>query len=104
MSQRITGARARKNSRRITYLWIAVLVAVTVGLIYYEQTEVLYILATLGVTAFLVVVGLADLSGAQKSNLTEGVVMDDSAAIANNLASPTPAPVGTRKPNASKRR
>lgn len=104
MSQRITGTRARKNSRRMTYLWIAIFALITIGLIYYEQTALLYILATLGVTALLVVVALADLNGSRQSNLTEGVVMDDAAAIADNLASPTPAPTRTGKPNAAKRR
>ena len=104
MSQRISGARTRKNSRSMTYLWLAIMAAIVIGLIYYEQTALLYILATLGVTALLVVVALADLSGSRNSNLTTGVVMDDAAAIGNSLASPTPAPRITRKPNAAKRR
>ena len=103
MSQRITGARTRKNSRNMTYLWLAIMAAIIIGLIYYEQTALLYILATLGVTALLVV-ALADLSGSRNSNLTSGVVMDDAAAIGNSLASPTPAPQITRKPSAQKRR
>jgi len=39
-----------------------------IALIYWEQTALLYILATLGVTALLVVVALADLSGEKASD------------------------------------
>lgn len=51
-----------RNKRLLTYLWVAVLAIVTIVLIYKEQTAVLYILATLGVTAILLVVAFADLS------------------------------------------
>lgn len=51
-----------RNKRLFTYLWVAVLAIVTIVLIYKEQTAVLYILATLGVTGILCVVALADLS------------------------------------------
>jgi hypothetical protein len=53
----------------ITYAWIASLTALTVSLIYWEKTALLYILATLGVTVLLVVVALADLAHAE--NMTE---------------------------------
>jgi uncharacterized membrane protein YhaH (DUF805 family) len=57
-------AKSNRGRRRksITYLWIAVLAIVTVFLIYKEMTALLYILATLGVTAILLVVANADLS------------------------------------------
>jgi uncharacterized membrane protein YhaH (DUF805 family) len=51
-----------RNKRLLTYLWVAALAIVTIVLIYKEQTAVLYILATVGVTAILCVVALADLS------------------------------------------
>jgi uncharacterized membrane protein YhaH (DUF805 family) len=51
-----------RNKKFLTYLWVAALAIVTIVLIYKEQTAVLYILATLGVTAILCVVALADLS------------------------------------------
>lgn len=51
-----------RNRKLFTYLWVAVLAIVTIVLIYKEQTAVLYILATLGVTAILCVVAFADLS------------------------------------------
>ena len=51
-----------RNKKLLTYLWVAVLSIVTIVLIYKEKTDVLYILATLGVSAILCVVALADLS------------------------------------------
>ena len=60
MSQRLAIA-ARKRRRLITYGWVAALALGTILLIYKEQTALLYILATLGVTALLVVVAVADL-------------------------------------------
>jgi hypothetical protein len=60
MSQRL---RSNKNKKRrgFTYLWIFGLAVLVFLLIYFEQTALLYVLATLGVTALLVIVALADL-------------------------------------------
>jgi hypothetical protein len=58
------------------------LAAVTISLIYWEQTAILYILATLGVTVLLVVVAMSDLGRAEKFS-TE------------TFASAQPAPVGS---------
>ena len=55
-------ASSGRNRRLFTFAWIAALSLLTVFLIYREMTAVLYILATLGVTALLIVVALADLS------------------------------------------
>jgi membrane protein YdbS with pleckstrin-like domain len=69
MSQRIRNKKARR-SRGFTYLWILVLAVSTFLLIYFEQTSLLYILATLGVTILLVVVALADLGRSELSSDT----------------------------------
>jgi hypothetical protein len=50
-----------KKRRGFTYLWILGLLLLVFFLIYYEQTALLYILSTLGVTVLLVIVALADL-------------------------------------------
>jgi len=60
MSQRIRTAKIKKR-RNITYLWILGLAVLVFLLIYFERTELLYILATLGVTVLLVIVAAADL-------------------------------------------
>ena len=66
MSQRIRSNKARRG-RGFTYLWILVLAVSIFLLIYFEQTSLLYILATLGVTILLVVVALADLGQSELS-------------------------------------
>ena len=61
----VTAAKqARRKRRMITYGWIIGLTVLTISLIYWEKTALLYILATLGVTALLVVVATADLAHA----------------------------------------
>jgi uncharacterized membrane protein YhaH (DUF805 family) len=55
--------KGRRRRKTITLSWIAALAILVIALIYWEQTAVLYILATLGVTALLVVVAMADLHG-----------------------------------------
>jgi len=65
MSQRIDAIKKRRR-RLITLAWVAALALVTIVLIYKEQTAVLYILATLGVTALLVIVAVADLEDKHK--------------------------------------
>src|SRR6266849_6600614 len=66
MSQRL---RSNKNKKRrgFTYLWIFGLAVLIFLLIYFEQTALLYVLATLGVTALLVIVALTDLGRGELS-------------------------------------
>ena len=79
MSGRKTLASDRRRRKTITFLWIAVLSIVTISLIYWEKTAILYILATLGVTVLLVVVALADLESTEKIS-ADGAAPGDSAA------------------------
>jgi len=67
MSQRIRSNKA-KRSRGFTYLWIFGLAVSVFLLIYFEQTSLLYILATLGVTVLLVIVATADLGQSERSS------------------------------------
>jgi hypothetical protein len=69
MSQRIQ-VKKNRNRRAITYLWIFSLVLVVSLLIYFERTALLYVLATLGVTALLLIVAFADLGGGERSDAT----------------------------------
>jgi uncharacterized membrane protein len=62
---------AQRRRRMFTYLWIAALAALTISLIYWELTAILYILATVGVTVLLLVVAAADLKH------SEGMVGDN---------------------------
>jgi len=84
--KRRDAASDKRRRKMITILWTAVLGIGTIILIYKEMTAVLYIVATLGVTALLVVVAMADLSPAEK--LTgDPRRSDDSAAIGGGIAS-----------------
>ncbi len=67
MSQRIRTT--TKKSRTLTYLWILGLALLVFLLIYFEQTAILYIFSTLGVTALLIIVAMADLG---RSELAPG--------------------------------
>ena len=60
MSQRIKSSKARR-ARAFTYLWIFGLAISVFLLIYFEQTSLLYVFATLGVTVLLIIVATADL-------------------------------------------
>ena len=83
-SRNVAGDRRRR--RMITILWTAVLSIVTIVLIYKEQTALLYILATFGVTALLVVVAMTDLAHSEKlTNDPRG--SGDSAAIGSGITS-----------------
>ena len=65
MSQRIKPK--VKKRRGFTYLWIVGLALLVFLLIYFEQTALLYIFSTLGVTVLLVIVALADLGKSELS-------------------------------------
>jgi hypothetical protein len=75
----------QRRRKLITILWTGLLAIVTITLIYKEMTAVLYILATLGVTALLVVVGMADL--AHSDNISSDSTSNDSAAIGSGITS-----------------
>jgi hypothetical protein len=75
MSRRVNTGAGGRSRRANTVLWVAALAAITIALIYFEQTAILYILATLGVTALLVVVAKADLKS------TEVAAQDPSPAV-----------------------
>jgi uncharacterized membrane protein YhaH (DUF805 family) len=76
----------RRRRRMFTVLWSALLGIAIISLIYWEMTALLYILATLGVTAVLVVVALSDLS--KYENISSGSPRnDDSAAIGSGITS-----------------
>ena len=51
----------RRRRKLITALWALGLAVLVIILIYLEKTAILYILCTLGVTALLTIVALADL-------------------------------------------
>ena len=84
--KRRNAASEKRRRKMITVLWIAVLSIATIILIYKEMTALLYILATLGVTALLVAVALADLSHSDKLASDSGQG-NDAAAIGSGTRS-----------------
>ena len=56
----------RRKRKMFTFLWAALLGIGTIALIYWELTALLYILATLGVSALLLIVALSDLRAGEK--------------------------------------
>lgn len=64
MSQRIK-SKTTKKRRGVTIGWIAGLALLVFSLIYFERTELLYVFATLGVTALLIIVATADLGASE---------------------------------------
>ena len=100
MSQRLASNKGRKaRGRSNTLIWIVGVGLIVFLLIYFEQTAILYVLATLGVTALLLTVAFADLKGVPNaSDLPQ--TNDDAAAIGTGIGSTLPAqpnaPRGTR--------
>lgn len=76
----------KRRRKMFAFLWSALFAIGTMTLIYFEMTALLYILATLGVTAILVIVAVSDLSRGERY-LTTPVMADDSAAIGSGIAS-----------------
>ncbi len=83
---------ARRRRRRMTVLWSAAAALLIILLLRYEQIALLYVLATLSVTALLIIVSLSDLSGARKAS-AEVAPADDSAAIGDRTSSPISSPL-----------
>jgi hypothetical protein len=67
MNGKATLAGNRRRRKTITALWVAALSLGTILLIYWEMTAILYILATLGVTALLIIVAKSDLAHTDKT-------------------------------------
>ncbi len=90
---------ARKRRLLLTLVWSAVTAALVIFLIFKEQIALLYIIATVSVTALLVIVALADLHGAQRTTLEPP--LNDAAALADGpparTLKPTPARAAARR-------
>jgi hypothetical protein len=83
MSGRATLASSRRRRKIITIIWMTLLALVTIGLIHWEMSALLYILATLGVTVLLIIVALSDLGGADK--IVTVPQADDAAALGSGI-------------------
>ena len=84
--KRRNAAADKRRRKMITVLWTALLAIGTIILIYKEMTALLYILATVGVTALLIIVAKADLTASEKLT-NDNRRSDDSAAIGSGITS-----------------
>jgi hypothetical protein len=73
MSARIALRNAKRRKRTITASWVVGLAVLVIILIVWELTALLYVLATLGVTALLIVVALSDIAHAEKSPMSDSL-------------------------------
>jgi len=89
MKRTRNAASDRRRRKAFTVLWTAILAIGVMILIYFEMSAVLYILATVGVTALLIVVALSDLHYAEKHNAGP-VTLDDAAAIGSGIGPGSP--------------
>jgi peptidoglycan/LPS O-acetylase OafA/YrhL len=92
MSQRITRAddkRRKRNRRLLTFALVVGIATLIIILLYKERADVLYVLATLSVTALLVVVAVADLGGGRKG-VDEASLGDDAASIGSGIPANAP--------------
>lgn len=86
MASNKTLAGNRRRRKLMTFVWSAAISILTIVLIYWEMTAVLYILATLSVTGLLAVVAFSDLGTAHgPSGEIERV--NDAAALGSGIAS-----------------
>ena len=92
MSKRATSNRGyeKKGPRLSTWLWVGGSALAIILLLYFEQTAILYVLATLGLSALLIVVALADLKRGPTTDQIP-VPNDDAAAIGTGIGSTIPA-------------
>lgn len=74
----------KQQRRGMTLLWIAIAATIVVTLLVTEQVAMLYVLATLSVTALLAVVAVSDLGDARK--MTGPASFDDAAAISDRTS------------------
>jgi hypothetical protein len=97
MSQRMTRTdtkRKKRNRRLITLGWIAGIATLIIILLYKERADWLYVLATLGLTALLIIVAIADLDGGRRG-VNETTLGDDSASIGDGITTPVPSTAAT---------
>ncbi|HZH35233.1 MAG TPA: hypothetical protein VEX64_10355 [Pyrinomonadaceae bacterium] len=73
MASNIQATGGKMSRRTMTLLISAAVAALIIGLLYYERIDALYILATLGLVALLIIVAKADLIGEGRKTENEEV-------------------------------
>ncbi len=94
--------RATRKRRRGGFAWVLGVVALIVGLLYWEQVEILYVLSVLALCAFLLVVAFSRLDRGTPQVATTTQDANEAAPVGGGTTTAvTPAPV---KRGAAKRR
>jgi hypothetical protein len=93
----------RKTRRRNSILWSVAAIVVIVVLLLLEQVALLYLIATLGVAALLIVVAFADIHG-EPQDVAQAAPAGDAAAIPAPKPTPSTTFGATRPRSSSKRR
>ncbi|MGI9034761.1 MAG: hypothetical protein ACR2GD_01865 [Pyrinomonadaceae bacterium] len=65
----MNGIKNRFSRRTIALFWVLILAIVIGILLYFEQIALLYVFATLGLTALLLIVSFADLEKVSRENI-----------------------------------
>jgi hypothetical protein len=76
----------RRRRKLITGLWALGLSAVVIVLIVLEKTAILYILATLGVSALLAIVAVSDLDQTENTPQESPALKGDAASVATPIS------------------
>lgn len=76
----------RRRRKVITGLWALGLSAVVIVLIVLEKTAILYILATLGVSALLAIVAMSDLDQTENRTQETPALQGDAASVATTIS------------------
>jgi len=103
MDRKSSAVATHKRRRRLALLWSAAVAIVVIVLLVQEQVAVLYVLATLSVTALLMIVAWSDLGGARLA-ANEPPPFDNAAAIADGKSTSVSTTFGSTAPRAIKRR
>lgn len=94
--KKVTRARSRRG-----FVYVVGGAAVVVGLLYFEQVELIYVLSVLGLCCFLLVVAFSDLDRGTRQAVAPAREENEAAAVVGVTAAAAP-PVVT--PRAAKRR
>ena len=87
---RAAAARPRRKSRKMTYIWVAVVTGVVFALLLTEQLALLYVLATLSMAVLFVIVAVSDLRGSRQAANVPAAPYDDAAAISDGVSGAGP--------------
>lgn len=100
MSRRVDHSLSRRRRRR-SFIWVFGVAALVVGLLYWEQVELLYLLSVLSLSGFLLVIAFSDLDRGGRKAVASAQEESEPAAV-DSGATTIPATAAPRR-NAKRR-